>query len=180
MKNRKSTTAGIALLQILAAFLLSSLMYFQTRLIGGLEQNMLNRPDLAATFFLLMAYILAEIFENDIWEKTYAACCAETVICPADRKRGCAAAGRGRRQACNHGQGLRYCQGVLAQSGVEGLRQGMSVQEMLGVSVQGCPAGRRSGWLMPGRCTRIAKFWWRMKLHRPCMRIWRLRWRRIC
>lgn len=68
----------IACLQVLNALLFGGLMYCQTLLIGGLEHDSLNRPELMRTIFFLASYLLSEILENYVRESTYAMCCAET------------------------------------------------------------------------------------------------------
>ena len=78
MKNQKRVMAGITCLQVFAALFFGGLMYCQSLLIGGLEHSVLKRPELACTAFFLLAYMLAEIFENYVRERLYAALCAET------------------------------------------------------------------------------------------------------
>ena len=74
MRISKISSTRILLLQFISTLIYVLFVYCQTQLINGLEKGKIHAILLAATFVLLLLYLLLEISENMCREKAYADC----------------------------------------------------------------------------------------------------------
>lgn len=78
MKMSPNSLIRITFLQFLTTIIYLGFVFFQTRLISGLEKNILKYSFLLVTFLLLALYILLELWENFTREYEYAVCSGKT------------------------------------------------------------------------------------------------------